>query len=99
MINRRTFLGAVCSLLTASSFSPAASCYLTSAAPYSFPGSVYPIGRSLDHVAADAIEQTTPFSTLELSCNDAKDNIESIYFDNMSWYGPGHVDARSASGL
>ena len=73
------------------SHAQAASCYLTSAAPYSVPGSVYPIGRSLDQVAADAIGQTTPFSTLELSCNDAKDNIESIYFDNMSWYGLGHV--------
>lgn len=28
---------------------------------------------------------------MELSCNDHKNNIESIYFDNMSWYGTGHV--------
>ena len=47
--------------------------------------------RTLDHVAADGIGKATPFSTLELSCNDHKNNIESIYFDNMSWYATGHV--------
>ncbi|MFT5467648.1 MAG: hypothetical protein ACI8UO_002754 [Verrucomicrobiales bacterium] len=73
------------------SHAQAASCYLTNAAPYEVPNSVYPLSRTLDHVAADSIGQATPFQTLELSCNDAKDNIESIYFDNMSWYGPGHV--------
>jgi len=73
------------------SHAQAASCFLTSSAPYTVPNSVYPLARTLDHVAADAIREKTPFSTLELSCNDSKDNIESIYFDNMSWYGPGHV--------
>ena len=73
------------------SHAQAASCFLTSSAPYTVANSVYPLARTLDHVAADAIGRTTPFSTLELSCNDSKDNIESIYFDNMSWYGPGHV--------
>jgi predicted nucleic acid-binding OB-fold protein len=73
------------------SHAQAASCFLTSSAPYTVPNSVYPLARTLDHVAADEIGQATPFTTLELSCNDAKDNIESIYFDNMSWYGPGHV--------
>lgn len=73
------------------SHAQSASCYLTSCAPYTIPNSVYPLARTLDHVAADHIGQSTPFSTLELSCNDHKDNIESIYFDNMSWYGPGHV--------
>ena len=73
------------------SHAQAASCYLTSSAPYTVANSVYPLARTLDHVAADSIGRTTPFSTLELSCNDAKDNIESIYFDNMSWYGSGHV--------
>jgi hypothetical protein len=68
-----------------------ASCYLTSSAPHTVANSAYPLNRTLDHVAADQIGRTTPFSTLELSCNDAKDNIESIYFDNMSWYGTGHV--------
>ena len=73
------------------SHAQAASCFLTSCAPYSVENSVYPLDRTLDHVAADRIGKSTPFSTLELSCNDSKDNIESIYFDNMSWYGPGHV--------
>ena len=31
----------------------------------------------LDHIAADTIGRTTPYSTLELSCNDHKNNIES----------------------
>ena len=73
------------------SHAQAASCYLTSSAPYQVVNSVYPLARTLDHVAADLIGTSTPFATLELSCNDSKDNIESIYFDNMSWYGPGHV--------
>ena len=68
-----------------------ASCFLTSVAPYEVNNSAYPLTRTLDHIAADSIGQTTPYSTLELSCNDHKDNIESIYFDNMSWYGTGHV--------
>ena len=45
----------------------------------------------MDHIAADTIGGKTPFPTLELSCNDHRDNIELIYFDNMSWYGTGHV--------
>lgn len=73
------------------SHAQAASCYLTSSAPYQVLNSVYPLARTLDHVAADLIGTSTPFATLELSCNDSQDNIESIYFDNMSWYGPGHV--------
>ncbi|MGB0738867.1 MAG: DUF1552 domain-containing protein [Planctomycetaceae bacterium] len=73
------------------SHAQAASCYLTSVAPYEVTNSAYPLARTLDHVAADAIGQETPFSTLELSCNDHQNNIESIYFDNMSWYGTGHV--------
>ena len=73
------------------SHAQAASCFLTSVAPYEVKNSAYPLARTLDHIAADAIGQTTPYSTLELSCNDHKNNIESIYFDNMSWYGTGHV--------
>ncbi|MDP6904530.1 MAG: DUF1552 domain-containing protein [Verrucomicrobiota bacterium] len=68
-----------------------ASCFLTSVAPYEVENSAYPLDRTLDHIAADSIGQSTPYSTLELSCNDHKNNIESIYFDNMSWYGTGHV--------
>ena len=73
------------------SHAQAASCFLSEAAPFGVEGSAYPIARTLDHIASDAIGQTSPFPTLELSCNDSKDNIESIYFANMSWYGPGHV--------
>jgi hypothetical protein len=68
-----------------------ASCFLTSVAPYEVRNSAYPLARTLDHIAADSIGRSTPYSTLELSCNDHKNNIESIYFDNMSWYGTGHV--------
>ena len=73
------------------SHAQAASCFLTSVAPFEVKNSAYPLARTLDHVAADGIGQSTPFSTLELSCNDHKNNIESIYFDNMSWYATGHV--------
>ena len=73
------------------SHAQAASCFLTSVAPYEVKNSAYPLARTLDHIAADSIGQETPYTTLELSCNDHKNNIESIYFDNMSWYGTGHV--------
>ena len=68
-----------------------ASCFLSSAAPWSVPTSAWPLRRTLDHVIADQIGEKTPFRTLELSCNSHKDNLESIYFDNISWYGTGHV--------
>lgn len=68
-----------------------ASCFLTSVAPYEVKESAYPLARTLDHIVADSIGQVTPYPTIELSCNDHKNNIESIYFDNMSWYGTGHV--------
>ena len=73
------------------SHAQAASCFLTSVAPYEVKNSAYPLARTLDHIAAESMGQLTPYSTLELSCNDHKNNIESIYFDNMSWYGTGHV--------
>jgi hypothetical protein len=68
-----------------------ASCFLSSAAPYSVKSSAWPLDRTLDHVVADAIGRDTPFPTLEFSCNSHRDNKESIYFDNISWYGTGHV--------
>jgi hypothetical protein len=67
------------------------SCFLTSAAPNEVKGSAYPLNRTLDHIIADHVGDQTPFRTLELSCNFHKDNKESIYFDNISWYGTGHV--------
>ena len=68
-----------------------ASCYLSSAEPYSISQSVWPLDRTLDHIVADQIGSQTPFPTLEFSCNTHKDNKESIYFDNISWYGTGHL--------
>ncbi|MCA9065026.1 MAG: DUF1552 domain-containing protein [Planctomycetaceae bacterium] len=67
------------------------SCFLSSATPDSVTSSVYPQARTLDHIVADHIGRTTPLSTLELSCNSHKDNKESMYFDNISWYDTGYV--------
>ncbi len=68
-----------------------ASCFLTSAAPYTVTSSPYPQARTLDHVVAETIGRDTPFRTLEFSCNSHKDNKESIQFDNVSWYDTEHV--------
>lgn len=68
-----------------------ASCFLSSAAPFTVTSSAWPLQRTLDHVVADQIGTSTPFRTLELSCNSHRDNLESIYFDNISWYRTGHV--------
>ena len=68
-----------------------ASCFLTSAAPYSVKRSPYPQARTLDHIIAERLGQETPFRTLEFSSNSHKDNKESIQFDNISWYGTEHV--------
>ena len=68
-----------------------ASCFLSSAAPFSIKSSAWPLDRTLDHLVADKLGTRTPFRTLEFSCNSHKDNLESIYFDNISWYGTGHV--------
>lgn len=68
-----------------------ACCYLSSAVAYSIKQSAWPLDRTLDHIVADKIGHSTPFKTLEFSCNTHKDNKESIYFDNISWYGTGHL--------
>ncbi len=68
-----------------------ASCYLSSAKPYTIKGSAWPLDRTLDHIVADQVGNSTPFRTLEFSCNSHRDNKESIYFDNISWYGTGHL--------
>ncbi|HBE69003.1 MAG TPA: hypothetical protein DDW52_12715 [Planctomycetaceae bacterium] len=68
-----------------------ASCYLSSAVPYTVEGTAWPLDRTLDHRVADHVGGETPFRTLEFSCNSHRDNKESIYFDNISWYGAGHV--------
>lgn len=68
-----------------------ASCYLSSARPYEIEGTAWPLDRTLDHLVADKIGSNTPFRTLEFSCNSHLDNKESIYFDNISWFGTGHL--------
>jgi hypothetical protein len=68
-----------------------ASCFLSSAAPFQIKSSAWPLDRTLDHVVADHFGENTPFRTMEFSCNSHKDNKESIHFDNVSWYGTGHV--------
>ncbi|PAY16260.1 hypothetical protein CKO51_27645 [Rhodopirellula sp. SM50] len=68
-----------------------ASCYLSSAEPYTIKGTAWPLDRTLDHLVADQVGKATPFPTLEFSCNSHRDNKESIYFDNISWYGTGHL--------
>ena len=68
-----------------------ASCFLSSASPFSLKHTPYPQARTLDHIIADKIGTQTPFKTLEFSCNSHKDNKESIQFDNISWYGTEHV--------
>lgn len=68
-----------------------ASCYLSSAPPFSVKQSAWPLDRTLDHLVADHVGGQTPFPTLEFSCNSHRDNKESIYFDNISWYGTEHV--------
>ena len=42
------------------SHAQAASCFLTSVAPYEVKNSAYPLARTLDHIAADSIGQSTP---------------------------------------
>ena len=68
-----------------------ASCFLTSAGTFTVKQSPYPQARTLDHILGEQLGANTPFRTLEFSSNSHKDNKESIHFDNVSWYGTGHV--------
>ena len=70
-----------------------ASCYLTSLSPEQAQAQNirYPNGRSLDHVIGDKVGHSTVFPTLEISCNGFTSGKESIYFDNISWYGPDKI--------
>jgi hypothetical protein len=67
------------------------SCYLSSANPHGELKSPYPMDRTLDHLIADKVSHRTPIRSLELNCNSFKDLKESIYLDNISWYGPEQV--------
>ncbi|HIF31902.1 MAG TPA: DUF1552 domain-containing protein [Planctomycetaceae bacterium] len=66
-----------------------ASCYLTSMSPEQAErrGVRHPNGRSLDQVIGDKVGHSTVFNTLEISCNGFTAGKESIYFNNISWYG------------
>jgi len=72
----------------------ASTCWLSSAAPDELSPAGYPLKRTIDQIIADETGKQTAFRSLELSCNPYEDNRESVYFDNISWYGHGHV-ARS----
>ncbi|MBC8354786.1 MAG: DUF1552 domain-containing protein [Planctomycetes bacterium] len=72
----------------------ASTCWLSSAAPDELSPAGYPLKRTIDQIIADKAGRETAFRSLELSCNPYEDNRESVYFDNISWYGHGHV-ARS----
>lgn len=72
----------------------ASTCWLSSAAPDELSPAGYPLKRTIDQIIADNTGEHTAFRSLELSCNPYEDNRESVYFDNISWYGHGHV-ARS----
>ena len=72
----------------------AGACWLSSAAPEELSPAGYPLKKTIDQIMAQHTGQITAFRSLELSCNPYEDNRESVYFDNISWYGHGHV-ARS----
>ncbi len=72
----------------------AGACWLSSAAPDELSPAGYPLKKTIDQIIAAEAGQHTAFRSLELSCNPYEDNKESVYFDNISWYGHGHV-ARS----
>jgi len=72
----------------------ASTCWLSSASPDELSPAGYPLKRTIDQIIADETGKHTAFRSLELSCNPYEDNRESVYFDNISWYGHGHV-ARS----
>ena len=69
-------------------------CWLSSASPGELSPAGYPLKKTIDQIMAEHTGQVTAFRSLELSCNPYEDNRESVYFDNISWYGHGHV-ARS----
>ncbi|MFM1559640.1 MAG: DUF1552 domain-containing protein [Roseibacillus sp.] len=72
----------------------AGACWLSSAAPDELSPAGYPLKKTIDQIIAEEAGKHTAFRSLELSCNPYEDNRESVYFDNISWYGHGHV-ARS----
>ena len=69
----------------------AGTCWLSSAAPDELSPAGYPLKRTIDQLMADVAGKSTAFRSLELSCNSFTDNRESVYFDNISWYGPDKI--------
>ena len=71
----------------------ASSAYLTSLSPVQAAerGIAHPNGRTLDQVIGDRVGQSTVLKTLEVSCNGFTAPKEDIYFNNISWYGPGKI--------
>lgn len=66
-------------------------CWLSSAqSEQQLPGP-YPIDTSLDQIIAQDKAAATLYGSVALSCNDFKDNHESVYFDSISWVGPGQA--------
>ena len=74
----------------------AGTCWLSSASPEELSPAGYPLKRTVDQIIAAETGKATAFRSLELSCNPYQDNKESVYFDNISWYGHGHC-ARSSN--
>ncbi len=70
-----------------------ASCYLTSVSPEQAAekGWRHPNGRTLDQIIGAHVGNQSVFNTLEISCNGFTQGKESIYFDNISWYGPDKI--------
>ena len=70
-----------------------ASCYLTSVSPEQAAekGWKYPNGRSLDQFIGDRVGRGNILKTVEISCNGFAKPKEDIYFNNISWYGPGKI--------
>ncbi len=67
------------------------SCWLTSSAPTESLDGGFPTNVSVDQMIARTIPRgTTLLPSLELSCNDHRDNRETRYFESVSWYGPGY---------
>ncbi|MDX2019763.1 MAG: DUF1552 domain-containing protein [Deltaproteobacteria bacterium] len=69
----------------------AGSCWLTTSPADERLDDGYPTNKTVDQVAASVLGKTAPFPSLELSCNDFKDNRETKYYEKISWYAPGHA--------
>ncbi|QDT37705.1 DUF1552 domain-containing protein [Stratiformator vulcanicus] len=73
--------------------SQAGSCWLTSSPPSETKDGAYPTNLTLDQMIARNVGTSSPFPSLELSCNDHTNNKETKYFESVSWYGPGYAAA------